>query len=596
MHSTNEYRAAMEVELWKQQQKKLFRENLQAKETDLLEKYSLEFAKREKARASQFEERYSALSQLNGEVKRLAASLETREAKLFRAEEELQQRSKELEREHSQLLSATRDSARRLQEEYAHKLSLAKMQVDELKDSLLRAVDDKNDKENLLRRLQMQLDEQKALASAAKTFGLPKDVSATEAYSSETVKAEAEVKHLKERLVDLTSKLDASEKLNAQYKADLIKAISALEQLKRRLQKQQKVQANVDAEHAKLKALYSALSSLTPRESQQTSRSVVKTTLEEDQKLLGEIKGQLKTLIEQTQRQQQEQQEQQQQQQAIAKAQAHSKLSNDSVKPSPPISHSKVTTPHPHPRKGTAVARRPVQSTPPRYPVKAPRSQSRSQNPAYPKTSERLEISGASPKRSEAVVATDTRTYGQSFNREVDFGEDADIFDILSPSLNVGGVPTADLTNDNTLGHDLDDEQALEECHSQIDVDLATPSEPSLVTSSGVSSSSGTLCAETATLELLRDFLDLKTIFQSHAKAILLVNKSSSVPVDWKSVAPKTLINLVIPDKEKLRELLRVLTERNGLLATGIYVREDRLIKDFEARIKFILENSLSRL
>ena len=130
IHETAEYKIAIELEVWKQNEELKFREELRLKEQELLKHLGDEFGKRESSRESTLVAKLDQLKKMHEQMAKLVAELEVRERKLLRAQEDLDRKTSDLQRDHESNLSETRDAARRLHEEFNHKMQLEKAKLE----------------------------------------------------------------------------------------------------------------------------------------------------------------------------------------------------------------------------------------------------------------------------------------------------------------------------------------------------------------------------------------------------------------------------------------------------------------------------------
>ncbi|ORX48619.1 hypothetical protein BCR36DRAFT_584178 [Piromyces finnis] len=117
IHETNEYKVAIELELWKQNEQQKFKNELKKKEQELVNQLSKEWNKRNQERNSVFNKKVKELKDLEDKVKKLVNDLENREQNLMNDEEELRRRRDNLEREFRLKNSTIEDYEKCIREE-----------------------------------------------------------------------------------------------------------------------------------------------------------------------------------------------------------------------------------------------------------------------------------------------------------------------------------------------------------------------------------------------------------------------------------------------------------------------------------------------
>ncbi|TPX54987.1 hypothetical protein SeMB42_g00013 [Synchytrium endobioticum] len=126
IHDTPEYRAALDLEVWRMDEERRFKDHLLAREQDLMKQLAGEWRKHEQERDILLHRRGEDLKQLEAQAQRMITDLESRERRLLVAEEDLAKRRDEMEREHERYMSEVRDTSRRLADELKHRLEVEK--------------------------------------------------------------------------------------------------------------------------------------------------------------------------------------------------------------------------------------------------------------------------------------------------------------------------------------------------------------------------------------------------------------------------------------------------------------------------------------
>uniref|UniRef100_A0A061QYS2 Centrosomal protein CEP120 n=1 Tax=Tetraselmis sp. GSL018 TaxID=582737 RepID=A0A061QYS2_9CHLO len=130
--SAEEIQAAFELEVWKREAEKQWREELRAREEERLSILEAEWRNRESLRDAEFSARREAYSKLESRAREVLKDMASREAKLVAAEESLASRRAELERAAAARISEAEAAVRRLQVECEHQLELERHRNEEL--------------------------------------------------------------------------------------------------------------------------------------------------------------------------------------------------------------------------------------------------------------------------------------------------------------------------------------------------------------------------------------------------------------------------------------------------------------------------------
>ncbi|KAJ1551461.1 hypothetical protein HK096_010687 [Nowakowskiella sp. JEL0078] len=154
IHDTDEYKAALELELWKTNEQENFRRQLQIIETETIQRLENEFAKREETRQVTIQTRLESIKTLEQQMENLANELESRERQLEPAERKVTRLREDLEREHEKQVEETRDAARRLHDEYKHRMELERLRANEIDTARLRVIRERDDLDARFRALE----------------------------------------------------------------------------------------------------------------------------------------------------------------------------------------------------------------------------------------------------------------------------------------------------------------------------------------------------------------------------------------------------------------------------------------------------------
>ncbi|XP_057289267.1 centrosomal protein of 120 kDa isoform X3 [Pezoporus wallicus] len=152
---TLEYKAALELEMWKEMQEDIFENQLKKKEMVHMQVLAEEWKKRERERQALVKKKVAEYTGLEEQLQKTLRDLDKRERQLFSAESELQTVKKDLQAEHERKLQELQDSVRRARVECAHQVELERSKIKQLEEDKLR--------------LQQQVELERKLESATKS-------------------------------------------------------------------------------------------------------------------------------------------------------------------------------------------------------------------------------------------------------------------------------------------------------------------------------------------------------------------------------------------------------------------------------------------
>lgn len=270
---TLEYKAALELEMWKEMQEDIFENQLKQKELAHMQALAEEWRKRDRERESLVKKKVAEYSILEGKLQRTLIDLEKREQQLAGAESELQREKKELQSERERNLKELQDSVRRVREDCAHQVELERLKIKQLQE-------DKH-------RLQQQLiDTENKYKTLEKDFQQFKDQQS----NKPEVRLQSEINLLTLEKVELERKLESATKSKLHYKQQWGRALKELARLKQREQ---------ESQMARLKKQQEELEQMRLRYLAAEEKDTVKT---EQQELL-DIRNELNRLRQQEQKQ-----------------------------------------------------------------------------------------------------------------------------------------------------------------------------------------------------------------------------------------------------------------------------------------------------
>ncbi|KAJ3052425.1 hypothetical protein HK097_006298 [Rhizophlyctis rosea] len=216
IHETAEYKAALQLELWKQEEERKFRDRLVVRENEFMAEFSREWKRRERDREQLMKRKIDEFKALESQMQKLVADLEVREKRLLRGEEDLIRRKEEIGREGERRVEETRDAARRLHDEFRHRMEIERGKAADAEAHRDRALKERDDAEAKRKVLERELVELRQSLS-----------SGTEA----TLKAELNtVTAVK---IQLERKVTALERAKKHYKSEWVQALRALAKAKK---------------------------------------------------------------------------------------------------------------------------------------------------------------------------------------------------------------------------------------------------------------------------------------------------------------------------------------------------------------------------
>uniref|UniRef100_A0A8V0XAL6 Centrosomal protein of 120 kDa n=1 Tax=Gallus gallus TaxID=9031 RepID=A0A8V0XAL6_CHICK len=155
---TLEYKAALELELWKEMQEDIFENQLKKKEMARMQALAEEWKKRDEEREALVKKKVAEYTALEEQLQKTLRDLDKRERQLLTAESEIQRVKKELQAEHEQNKQELQDSVRRTREECAHQVELERSKIKQLGEDRLR-IQQQREQESAMARLKKQQQE-----------------------------------------------------------------------------------------------------------------------------------------------------------------------------------------------------------------------------------------------------------------------------------------------------------------------------------------------------------------------------------------------------------------------------------------------------
>ncbi|XP_075582160.1 centrosomal protein of 120 kDa isoform X4 [Pelecanus crispus] len=216
---TLEYKAALELEMWKEMQEDIFENQLKKKEMAHMQALAEEWKKRDREREALVKKKVAEYTVLEEQLQKTLRDLDRRERQLFSAESELQRVKKELQAEHERKLQELHDSVRRAREECAHQVELERSKIKQLEEDKLRLQQQLYEAENKHKILEKEFQQYKEQQS-----------------SKPEVQLQSEINLLTLEKVELERKLESATKSKLHYKQQWTRALKELARLKQREQ------------------------------------------------------------------------------------------------------------------------------------------------------------------------------------------------------------------------------------------------------------------------------------------------------------------------------------------------------------------------
>ncbi|KAL7885082.1 hypothetical protein AOLI_G00078520 [Acnodon oligacanthus] len=238
---TLEYKAALELEMWKEMQEDLFDNQLKQKELSHMQALAEEWRKRDREREALVKKKEMEYNLLEEQLQKTLAELEKREKTLTHAEMETQRLQRETRAEHEFSMRELQDTSRRLREDCAHQVELERLKVRQLEEDLARQ--------------QQQLTEaEKKYKLLEKDFQQYRDQQNTRP----EIRLQSEINMLRLEKAELERKLESTTKSKLHYKQQWGRALKELARFKQREQENAMIRLKKqqqELEHMRLRYL-----------------------------------------------------------------------------------------------------------------------------------------------------------------------------------------------------------------------------------------------------------------------------------------------------------------------------------------------------
>ncbi|ETE61854.1 Centrosomal protein, partial [Ophiophagus hannah] len=214
---TLEYKAALELEMWKELQEDLFENQLKKKELAHMQALAEEWKKRDREREALVKKKVAEYTVLEEKLQKTLTDLEKREKQLVNAETE--RLKKELQAEHERNQQEVQDTIRRVRQECVHQIELERARIRQFEEDKIRAQEQLYEAENKHKALEKEFQQYKEQQS-----------------NRPEIRLQSEIGILTLEKGDLERKLESATKAKLHYKQQWARALKELARLKQREQ------------------------------------------------------------------------------------------------------------------------------------------------------------------------------------------------------------------------------------------------------------------------------------------------------------------------------------------------------------------------
>ncbi|XP_030274209.1 centrosomal protein of 120 kDa [Sparus aurata] len=244
---TLEYRTALELEMWKEEQEDLFDDQLRKKELSHMQALAEEWKKRDREREALVKKKEVEYNVLEEQLQKTLSALEKREKQLAEAELETQRlqrelraehdlTQKELQTEHDLTQRELQESSRRLQQECDHRVALERDKVRLMEEERARLLQQIVDGESRYKQLEKEFQLYREQQNIRPEFRL-----------------QSEINLLTLEKVELERKLESTTKSKLHYKQQWGRALKELARFKQR--EQENAMTRLKKQQAELEAM-----------------------------------------------------------------------------------------------------------------------------------------------------------------------------------------------------------------------------------------------------------------------------------------------------------------------------------------------------
>ncbi|KAG9487890.1 hypothetical protein GDO78_007602 [Eleutherodactylus coqui] len=216
---TLEYKAALELEMWKEMQEEIFASQLKKKELAHQQVLVEEWKRRELVRDALVKKKLADYSVMEEKLHKALADLEKREHLILNDEMELKKAKTELELQCERSVQERQDTIRRVREDCAHQIELERLKVRQLEEDKIRLQQQLQEAEHKFKLLDKEFQGYKEQQS-----------------SKPEIRLQSEINLLTLEKVELERKLESTTKSKLHYKQQWGRALKELARIKQREQ------------------------------------------------------------------------------------------------------------------------------------------------------------------------------------------------------------------------------------------------------------------------------------------------------------------------------------------------------------------------
>ncbi|XP_034452681.1 centrosomal protein of 120 kDa isoform X1 [Hippoglossus hippoglossus] len=233
---TLEYRTALELELWKEEQEDLFDDQLKKKELSHMQALAEEWRRRDREREALVKKKEVEFNLLEEQLQKTLCDLEKREKQLSEAELQTQRLQRDLRAEHELTQRELQESGRRLQQDCDHRVALERDKVRLMEEERGRLLQQISDAEARYKQLEKESQLYREQQNMRPEFRLQSDVNL-----------------LTLEKVELERKLESTTKSKLHYKQQWGRALKELARFKQR--EQENAMTRLKKQQAELEAM-----------------------------------------------------------------------------------------------------------------------------------------------------------------------------------------------------------------------------------------------------------------------------------------------------------------------------------------------------
>ncbi|XP_069379308.1 centrosomal protein of 120 kDa isoform X2 [Paralichthys olivaceus] len=233
---TLEYRTALELELWKEEQEDLFDDQLKKKELSHMQALAEEWRRRDGEREALVKKKEVEFNLLEEQLQKTLCDLEKREKQLAEAELQTQRLQRDLRAEHELTQRELQERGRRLQQDSDHRVALERDKVRLMEEERGRLLQQISDAESRYKQLEKEFHLYREQQNMRPEFRL-----------------QSEVNLLTLEKVELERKLESTTKSKLHYKQQWGRALKELARFKQR--EQENAMTRLKKQQAELEAM-----------------------------------------------------------------------------------------------------------------------------------------------------------------------------------------------------------------------------------------------------------------------------------------------------------------------------------------------------